>query len=121
MKELLISVGLTLAAAVACSAAESSKQGSEPPTREAPATLTEVAVVSDGESWVSIKDSKWQPGSGRWAENPRKFKGTELWRLPPGDYEVTARRKGFKDVRRIIQIKSSDSRVTVHAVCEVPI
>lgn len=121
MKELLVSVALAFAAAVACSAAEPSKQGAEPPVHQAPTALTEVTVVSDGESWVSIKDAKWQPGSGRWAENPQKYKGTELWQLPPGDYEVIARRKGFREVRKIIHVKSGDSSVTVHAVCEVPI
>ncbi len=116
MRANLFGVALALVAPAEC--AESSTREKTPAGRGSDRSLTDVAVASDGETWVTIRDLKWQPGSGLWAENPGKYLGTKLWRLPPGDYEVLAKRKGFKDVRRVIHARPRSTRVHVAAVCE---
>jgi hypothetical protein len=117
MKSFLVSMVFALTAAGY--AADSPKPNEKPADERVP-SLTEVAVVSDGETWVIIRDATWERGSKKWSENPLKYSGARMWRLPPGDYEIFARRKGFEDFKRVIHVEAGTPRITVHAICHTP-
>src|SRR5687768_3500710 len=79
--------------------------------------LTEVSIVSDGVTWVSIGDVEHRNASGKWSEAPFKYNGRRMWRLPPGNYEIIGRRKGFKDVRKVIHVVYGGSEMTSVVIC----
>ena len=119
MKPFLLSIGLALVATAFVFAEESRTDESKKADAQRN-SLTEVAVSSDGETWVTLRDAAWEPGSHRWAENPQKYQGTRVWRLPHGDYEVIARRKGFREIRKVIRIGPGTTRIAVAAICGEP-
>ena len=83
--------------------------------------LTEVAVVSDGETWVTIREANPKEGTRGWSEKPQQYRGTKVWRLPAGEYEIIARRKGFADIKRMVSVRSSAPRMTIQAICDTPL
>lgn len=68
----------------------------------------EVTFRSDGETWVAI--TNFRP--------PAKFK-VEQMRILPGDYEVIGRRKGYKDVHMLLQVRNGTPPPVVTISCEV--
>src|SRR5688572_27791383 len=66
-----------------------------PSSGEVAATRVEVTLSSDGETWVSITN----------VQAPAKFQ-TRKVSLPPGDYEVVGRRRGYRDVQISLPVRS---------------
>ena len=67
----------------------------------------DVTFTSDGKTWVSISNFRLL--------NP--FESTSL-KILPGDYEIVGRRKGYKDVLLLLQVRNGTPPPTVNIVCE---
>ena len=68
----------------------------------------EVALKSDGLTWVSVVN----------ACAPEKFTSLSI-KLRPGRYEVVGRRAGFQDVVVPLEIRNGQSPASVAVVCSV--
>jgi tetratricopeptide (TPR) repeat protein len=68
----------------------------------------EVTFRSDGETWVSINNYR----------APSKFKVASM-RFLPGDYEVVGRRRGYRDVNMLLQVRNGMPPPVVTVTCEV--
>lgn len=68
----------------------------------------EVTFKSDGDTWVSINNFR----------APKKFE-SDVIKMMPGDYQITGRRKGYRDVELILQVRSDVNPPTVNVVCSV--
>lgn len=68
----------------------------------------EVTFRSDGKTYVSIVNYK----------QPQQFESMSL-KILPGDYEVVGRRKGYRDLRMILQVRNGTPPPTVTVVCNV--
>ena len=75
-------------------------------TLMAQGTPMEVTFRSDGKTWVSI-------GNFRLLE---PFDSTAV-KILPGDYEIVGRRKGYKDVVLVLQVRNGTPAPTVNVVC----
>jgi tetratricopeptide (TPR) repeat protein len=77
------------------------------------ATLTaqsapmEVTFRSDGKTWVSISNFRLLG----------QIDSTTV-KILPGDYEIVGRRKGYKDVFLVLQVRNGTPPPTVNVVCE---
>lgn len=69
----------------------------------------EVAFKSDGKTWFSITNFK----------TPIQTDGITL-KIYPGDYEVIGRRKGYRDIRMILQVRAGVPLPEVAVVCDIP-
>jgi hypothetical protein len=105
MKSLLAVVALMVGANDA-RAAEITPKPSDSPPRGSAESRVQVTLMSDGETWVSITN----------VHAPSKFQ-TKNVRLPPGDYEVMGRRKGYRDVRRSLHVSSGTAPKPLMVVC----
>jgi hypothetical protein len=95
-----------LLSAAVLSAAEN-KPATPAPSRQGAAQSGEqVTVISDGETWVSITNVR--------VPEQRK---TISYVLPPGEYEVVGRRKGFRDVRQTVRVRKGDGPITLTVIC----
>lgn len=68
----------------------------------------EVTFKSDGETWVSITNFR----------TPSKFKVATM-KILPGDYEVLGRRRGYRDVMMVLQVRNGAPPPVVTVACEV--
>ena len=68
----------------------------------------EVSFSSDGDTWVSINNFR----------APKKF-DSEVVKMMPGDYRITGRRKGYRDVDILLQVRSDVTPPKVNVVCTV--
>ena len=68
----------------------------------------EVTFRSDGKTYVSIVNYK----------QPQQFESMTL-KILPGDYEVVGRRKGYRDLRMMLQVRNGTPPPTVTVVCNV--
>jgi len=68
----------------------------------------EVTFKSDGRTWVSITNFK----------TPVQTESLTL-RILPGDYEVIGRRKGFRDVKLLLQVRNGTPLPPVTVMCTV--
>ncbi|MBL9187101.1 MAG: hypothetical protein JNK23_06465 [Opitutaceae bacterium] len=66
----------------------------------------EVTFRSDGNTWVSIANFR----------QPSKFE-TNVIKMLPGDYQVVGRRKGYRDVEMLLQVRSGTPPPTVTIAC----
>jgi hypothetical protein len=73
-------------------------------------TPVEVAITSDGVTWVSIAGYR----------QPEKFAERSL-KMLPGNYEVVGRRKGFQDVVIPVQVRTGAPAPKVAVVCTIPV
>lgn len=69
----------------------------------------EVTFKSDGSTWVQITNFK----------APQKF-DSEVMRILPGDYEVIGRRKGYRDINLLLQVRAGTPPPLVTVICNVP-
>lgn len=70
----------------------------------------EVAITSDGQTWVSIMN--YRP--------PEKFSAISV-KILPGNYLVTGRRKGFEDVVIPLQVRNGVAAPMVSVTCTTPV
>ncbi len=68
----------------------------------------EITFKSDGNTWVSIASSR----------APRKFE-TEVIKMLPGDYQIIGRRKGYRDIEMLLQVRNGTTPPTVTVACNV--
>ena len=68
----------------------------------------DVLFKSDGNTWVSIQNFR----------QPSKF-DTAVIKMVPGDYEVVGRRKGYRDVNMLLQVRNGTNPPTVTVSCNV--
>lgn len=68
----------------------------------------EVVFKSDGNTWVSIQNFR----------QPEKFEA-KVVKILPGDYEVVGRRKGYRDVNMLLQVRNGTTPPTVTVACNV--
>lgn len=68
----------------------------------------EVTFKSDGKTWVSIGAFK----------TPAQFE-TQTFKIMPGDYEVIGRRKGYRDLKMLLQVRNGSPPPVVTVVCNV--
>jgi tetratricopeptide (TPR) repeat protein len=68
----------------------------------------DVVFKSDGNTWVSITNFR----------QPSKFDST-LIKILPGDYEVIGRRKGYRDVNMLLQVRNGTPPPVVTVACNV--
>ncbi|MDO8544670.1 MAG: hypothetical protein Q7S40_29870 [Opitutaceae bacterium] len=68
----------------------------------------DVTFRSDGDTWVMITNFR----------TPSKFKVATM-KILPGDYEVIGRRKGYRDVQMLLQVRNGTPPPMVTVVCEV--
>jgi tetratricopeptide (TPR) repeat protein len=69
----------------------------------------EVTFHSDGNTSVSILNFM----------NPRKIGSNETIRILPGDYQVVGRRKGYRDVQMLLQVRNGTPVPPVTVICNV--
>jgi tetratricopeptide (TPR) repeat protein len=67
----------------------------------------EVTFKSDGKTWVSISNFR-QPSQSE----------TFSAKILPGDYEVVGRRKGYRDVIMLLQVRNGNPPPTVTVICQ---
>jgi tetratricopeptide (TPR) repeat protein len=67
-----------------------------------------VTFKSDGNTWVSITNFR----------TPTKF-DSQVIRILPGDYQVIGRRKGYRDVDMLLQVRNGTPPPTVTVACNV--
>ena len=67
----------------------------------------EVTFKSDGKTWVSISNFR-QPSQTE----------TFTAKILPGDYEVVGRRKGYRDVIMLLQVRNGTPPPTVTVICQ---
>lgn len=106
MRSLLALVMFSAGSIAAGVAAETKPAASDSPSRGPAQPRSQVTLVSDGVTWVSITN----------VQPPAKFQ-TRTISLPPGDYEVLGRRKGYRDVRTSLHVRSGAAPGTVTVVC----
>ena len=68
----------------------------------------EVTFKSDGNTWVSIANFR----------TPSKFE-TSVIKMLPGDYQVVGRRKGYRDIEMLLQVRNGTTPPTVTVACNV--
>ncbi len=68
----------------------------------------DVTFKSDNNTWVSITNFR----------TPSKF-DTAVIKILPGDYEVIGRRKGYRDVQMLLQVRNGTPPPTVTVACNV--
>jgi tetratricopeptide (TPR) repeat protein len=68
----------------------------------------DVTFRSDGDTWVSIQNFR----------APEKFETKEI-KMLPGDYAVIGRRKGYRDVTMLLQVRNGTPPPTVTVTCNV--
>lgn len=68
----------------------------------------EVTFTSDGNTWVSIQNFR----------APEKINSTVI-KMFPGDYAVVGRRKGYRDVTMLLQVRAGTAPPTVSVICSV--
>ncbi len=68
----------------------------------------EVTFRSDGNTWVSIQNFR----------APEKFESSVI-KMLPGDYAVIGRRKGYRDVTMLLQVRNGTTPPTVTVACNV--
>jgi tetratricopeptide (TPR) repeat protein len=68
----------------------------------------DVTFKSDGNTWVSITNFR-QPGK----------MDTEVIKILPGDYEVIGRRRGYRDVQMLLQVRAGTPPPVVTVTCTV--
>lgn len=68
----------------------------------------DVTFKSDGNTWVSITNFR----------TPSKFENSVI-KILPGDYEVIGRRKGYRDVNMLLQVRNGTPPPTVTVTCSV--
>ena len=81
-------------------------RASDHPAQVEAQAMVPVTITSDTETWVSIEN----------VFAPAKFASKKVT-LPPGDYEVVGRRKGFRDVRHVLQIRPGTRPTELRIVC----
>lgn len=69
----------------------------------------DVTFRSDGNTWVQITNFR----------APQKF-DSQTMKILPGDYEVIGRRKGYRDVNMLLQVRSGTPPPLVTVICTVP-
>lgn len=93
--------------AIALHSADENPTSAQPPGRESAEASVQVTLVSDNITWVSIANI--QP--------PKKFGALKV-SLPPGDYEVIGRRKGYRDVRELLRVRAASAPSSLRIVCK---
>ena len=68
----------------------------------------EVTFKSDGNTWVQITNYR----------QPEKF-DNRVVKILPGDYEVVGRRKGYRDVQMLLQVRNGTPPPVVTVACSV--
>jgi tetratricopeptide (TPR) repeat protein len=68
----------------------------------------DVTFKSDGNTWVAISNYR----------QPEKF-DTKVVKILPGDYEVIGRRKGYRDVPMLLQVRNGTPPPVVTVICNV--
>ena len=68
----------------------------------------DVTFKSDGNTWVSILSFR----------QPEKI-DTKVIRMLPGDYQVVGRRRGYRDVEMLLQVRNGTTPPTVTVACNV--
>jgi tetratricopeptide (TPR) repeat protein len=68
----------------------------------------DVTFKSDGNTWVSIQNFK----------QPEKM-DSKVIKMLPGDYQVVGRRKGYRDVEMLLQVRNGTPPPTVTVACNV--
>lgn len=69
----------------------------------------EVTFKSDGNTWVSITNFR----------APQKIESSLTVRILPGDYEVIGRRKGYRDVIMLLQVRNGTPPPVVTVACNI--
>jgi hypothetical protein len=70
----------------------------------------EVALVSDGETYVSIANTR----------APSRFTQSVM-KLLPGDYEIVGRRRGYLDVAMLVRVRADTPAPVVTVMCTRPL
>jgi tetratricopeptide (TPR) repeat protein len=68
----------------------------------------DVTFRSDGETWVQISNFR----------QPTKFR-VDTVRMLPGDYHIVGRRKGYRDVQMLLQVRNGSPPPVVTVECRV--
>ena len=68
----------------------------------------DVTIKSDGNTWVSIQNFR----------QPEKIE-TKVIRMLPGDYDIVGRRKGYRDVTMVLQVRGGTTPPTVMVACNI--
>jgi tetratricopeptide (TPR) repeat protein len=68
----------------------------------------DVTFKSDGNTWVAIANYR----------SPKKI-DTEVIRMWPGDYDIIGRRKGYRDVTMLLQVRNGTPPPVVTVACNV--
>jgi hypothetical protein len=68
----------------------------------------DVVFKSDGNTWVSIQNFR----------QPAKIDSTVI-KMLPGDYQIVGRRKGYRDVNMLLQVRNGTPPPTVTVTCNV--
>jgi len=68
--------------------------------------LVEVVVLTDRETWISVND----------VEQPKRLEPLVL-KLPPGEYVVSGKRTGFKDVVTVVKLVAGMSSLRIAVIC----
>jgi tetratricopeptide (TPR) repeat protein len=68
----------------------------------------EVTFKSDGNTWVQITNYR----------QPEKF-DSRVVKILPGDYEVVGRRKGYRDVQMLLQVRNGTPPPVITVACSV--
>jgi hypothetical protein len=71
------------------------------------ASVAQVTLTSDGETWVSITN----------VQQPAKFQSRKV-NLPPGNYQVIGRRRGYRDVEKSFRVRGGEA-FTLTIICTV--
>lgn len=86
--------------------AEVTPAPSAPSSRNAEDSRVQTTLFSDGETWVSITG----------VQAPERFQ-SRIVSLPPGEYVVVGRRRGYRDVQMRLQLRSGSEPQTLRVVC----
>ena len=68
----------------------------------------DVTFKSDGSTCVSIQNFR----------QPEKIE-TKVIRMLPGDYDIVGRRKGYRDVVMVLQVRNGTAPPTVMVACNI--
>jgi tetratricopeptide (TPR) repeat protein len=69
----------------------------------------DVTFKSDGDTWVSITNFR----------APQKMANAQTIKIYPGDYEVIGRRKGYREVQMLLQVRNGTPPPVVTVACNV--
>jgi tetratricopeptide (TPR) repeat protein len=69
----------------------------------------DVTFQSDGRTWVSILPFR----------QPAIMQEPTVIKMLPGDYEIVGRRKGYRDVNMLLQVRNGTPPPTVTVICNV--